>query len=345
MNVDHFAHGHHGPHGHHPFHHQFHGPWGRGGRHAFKPLFKGLMKAFGLKGKFKCGRFGESGAEKKCHKQDKCRRSESVQPQSRRTEGQEVRGCRRSRSTSGLRSFAKCHGYKKCQRYKKSELNAEFVKDLNYPDGSSISPGITFIKQWQLKNTGPIGWPEGSKLIFLRGNRELLGEQEEFNVPLAQSDQIVDISCPINVPLKAGSYSAYFKLADKDRNVFGRRFWIEFTVPEEKGAPPSPKKETKTEIIEDKKEDGKVALGINSIIPIPTAPITTMPPQTSNSVPSVPAPAVTVPEVPAKYSTALGVLERMGFVNQQLNISLLERGKGNIEQVVTWLLEMENVPH
>jgi len=322
---------------------QFHGPRGHGARHGFKPLFKGLMKAFGLKGKWKCGT-----TEKKCHKgQEKCRRSESVQPQCRRVEGQEVRGCRRSQSTSGARSFSKCHGYKKCQRYKKSELNAEFIKDVNYPDGSIVSPGITLIKQWQVKNTSAMTWPEGSKLIFLRGNRELLGEEEEFNVPLAQPDQIVDISCPINVPLKSGGYSAYFKLADKDRNVFGRRFWIEFTVSEEKNiqkpAPISPKKESKKEITEDKKEDGKVTFGINSTIPIPTVPVTTTVPQTTSiPVPSTPS---SVPEVPSKYSTALGVLERMGFVNQQLNISLLERGKGNLEQVVTWLLEMENVAH
>jgi len=90
-----------------------------------------------------------------------------------------------------------------------------------------------------------------------------------------------------------------------------------------------------------------VALGINSIIPIPASPVTTtVSPQTSTSIPVVPTPApITVPEVPSKYSTALGVLERMGFVNQQFNISLLERGKGNLEQVVTWLLEMGNVPH
>jgi next-to-BRCA1 protein 1 len=268
-----------------------------------------------------------------------------VQPQSR-SEEHEVRQCRRSHSASGFR-FGNCH--KKCQRYKKSELNAEFVNDVNYPDGSTIAPGITLIKQWQVKNTGPIQWPEGSKLIFLRGNRELLGDQEEFNVPIAQRDQVVDISCPINVPLKAGRYSAYFKLADKDRNVFGRRFWIEFTVPEDKIV--SPSKESKKEVVnvEDQEDGkGKVTVGINSTIPIPTAPTVTT---SSSSIVPVPTPSPTPIPAPiavseiSKFSSALGVLERMGFVNQQLNISLLERGKGNLEQVVTWLLEMENVPH
>jgi len=51
---------------------------------------------------------------------------------------------------------------------------------------------------------------------------------------------------------------------------------------------------------------------------------------------------VTSPKPTPKYASALGVLEKMGFVNEKLNTSLLERAQGNVEQVVTWLLEMEN---
>jgi len=172
-----------------------------------------------------------------------------------------------------------------------------------------------------MKNTGSVTWPEGSKVIFLRGNRELLGEVEEFAVPLAKPGEAVDVSCPIIVPAKAGPYSAYFRLADKERAVFGHRFWVEFDVKDDKV-------DTKKEVVEGKEESKKIAQGLDSTIPSIYPTLTT-------------SPLVTLPKV-SKYASALGVLEKMGFVNEKLNTSLLERAQGNVEQVVTWLLEMEN---
>lgn len=347
--------GHHGPqhghHGHHGFgngpHHGFgFGPFSFGhGHHGLKRLFKCFKKVVGLKGgrgKSECPKDKE-----KCHgwKAEKCRgwkshcrRSESVQPKCNRSEDSQSK-CKRSRST-GPQSPSKCHR-RKFERHPKSEMNAKFIKDINFPENSVIAPGITLIKQWQVKNNGSTVWPEGSKLIFLRGNRELLGEQEEFSAPIAQPGQTVDVSCPITVPTKPGRYSAYFKLADKDRVVFGGRFWTEFTVAEEekniKTTAPPKTTETKKEIREDKAEDNsKIPQGIDSVIPpVPSAPTTTTTTETTTPVTET-----------SKYASALGVLERMGFVNLQLNNSLLERAQGNMEQVVTWLLEMENsIPH
>jgi len=301
-----------------------------------------IFKAFG---------FGHKGG--KCHRSDsekghkgdgKCRRSESAKEQGKcRSESVQPK-CRRSKSPHGKcrrsqsqipgekrnRSGSKCHR-RKHERRQKSECAAEFIQDVNFPDGSVIAPGTSLIKQWRLKNTGSVKWPEGSKLIFLRGNRELLGEREEFDVPSAEPGESVDVSCPITVPVKAGKYTAYFKLADKDRAVFfGRRFWIEFVVKDDekeiKATAPVVKKTTESkkeviEVAEVKETKAKVAQGINSTIPI--------------SIPSPPA------EV-TKYGSSLGVLEKMGFVNEKLNSSLLDRAQGNVEQVVSWLLEMEN---
>jgi hypothetical protein len=152
-----------------------------------------------------------------------------------------------------------------------------------------------------------------------------LGEKEEFEVPLAEPGQVVEVACPIVVPAKAGRYSAYFQLADKDRSIFGHRFWIEFVVNEEKR---KETKETKEEVVapSEPTDSKKVVQGLVSILPVPE-----------------PVPEPSVPSAPlSKYASSLGVLEKMGFVNEKLNSSLLERSQGNIEQVVTWLLEMEH---
>jgi len=162
-------------------------------------------------------------------------------------------------------------------------------------------------------------------MIFLRGNRDLLGEQEEFEVPLAEPEQVVEVACPIIVPSKAGRYSAHFQLADKDRSLFGHRFWIEFVVNEEK------RKETKEEVVAPSVEptdSKKVVQGLVSILPVP---------ETLISLPLA-QPTVAV----SKYASSLSVLEKMGFVNEKLNTSLLERAQGNMEQAVSWLLEMEH---
>jgi len=352
----HHGFGHHGF-GHHGFGHRGHPGFGRhfgfGPLHGLGRLFKGFMKVCGLNkfggwegkcgdwSKKRCGGWSQKNAgdwsEGKCgwrrseSARSDCRRSESAHPA--RHDAPKDK-CRRSRSVQG---FGKCHGAMfKCRgkqhkaRNPNTELDAEFIQDVNFPDGSVIAPATTIIKQWRIKNAGSVTWPEGSKLIFLRGNRELLGETEEFAVPLAKAGESVDVSCPINVPGKAGHYSAYFKLADKDRAVFGHRFWIEFDVKEAKVP------EGKKEVIEDKEETKKVSQGLNSTIPlypiITSSPVVTLPVPTPTSKPT---------EVP-KYASARGVLEKMGFDNEKLNASLLERAKGNVEQVVTWLLEMEN---
>lgn len=289
-----------------------------------------MLKSFGLlPGRGQCHR-SESSGEGKCRRSEsakgKCRRSQSVGPKCRRSESESPKGRRSgSKSPKGRRSGSKGRSGSKCHRRKlgrhqkpEQKLEAEFVQDVNIPDGSVVAPGAV-VKQWRVKNSGASKWPEGSKLIFLRGNRELLGEQEEFEVPLAEPGQVLEISCPIVVPHKGGRYSAYFQLADKERSPFGHRFWMEFVVKQ--------RKESKEEVgpITDPAESKKVVQGLASILPVP------------EPVPEpVPAP------VPSKHAASLGVLEKMGFVNDKLNISLLDRSQGNIEQVVTWLLEMEH---
>jgi next-to-BRCA1 protein 1 len=107
-----------------------------------------------------------------------------------------------------------------------------------------LEQGQVLVKTWSVQNNGVEVWPTESKLIFLRGDRELLGETEEFSVLSAKPGQTVEISVPITTPTKPGSYSAYFQLADANRSVFGPRLWLEVVVTRDdeddrKHAPPT----------------------------------------------------------------------------------------------------------
>jgi len=361
-----------GPHAHHGPHR---GPHGHG--------FFGLLKSLGLFGGSdhkgdksarhaeKCARRAEKCLGKEEMKQEKLtRRAEKC---TRKAEAVQEKCARRAekcarRVEKWSRSGSKCHR-RKCE----TEFAADFVEDINIRDGAILVPGGV-VKQWRLKNTGSTKWPEGSKAIFLRGARELLGEQEEFSVPLAEPGHSVDITVPLLVPEKAGKYAAKFQLADKDRNVFGHRFWVEFTVKEEEklrsSAPvSSPVKEASLPVKEVKEAPLPVKeapLPVKEApLPVKEAPLPVK--EAPLPVKEAPLPVkeakegikevdvketkkvvqglastIPVPPTPSKHASSLGVLEKMGFVNEKLNSSLLDRSQGNIEQVVTWLLEMEN---
>jgi hypothetical protein len=110
------------------------------------------------------------------------------------------------------------------------KVKANLVKHVSIPDRSEVLGGQTLIKTWEVKNPGPSNWPEGSKLIFIRGDREL-SAAEEFPVEAARAGQQVEISAEINTPLTKGRYTAIFRLSDKNRNFcFGPRLWVDVFV-------------------------------------------------------------------------------------------------------------------
>jgi hypothetical protein len=298
---------HHGPHHGGPHHGPHHGPRHGHGHHGHGPhhgpfkFVKKLLKSVGI---FPFG-FGEGRFDQKIGKcQGKIEKCQRKMEKCHRKMEKCQEKCQRK--------MEKCHRKWDKQCHRAAPLCSKFVQDVNLPDGSVIASGSGILdKKWLLKNSGSAQWPEGSKLIFLRGNRELLGEREEFLVPLAEPGQSVEVSCPIIVPEKSGRYSAYFQLADKDRSVFGHRIWIEIDV---KGEEKQVSVEGKKPVQPAEEDKAKVVQGLSS----------------------------TIPAEPSKYASALSVLEKMGFVNEKLNLSLLGRSQGNVEQVVSWLLEMEN---
>lgn len=93
---------------------------------------------------------------------------------------------------------------------------AQFIADVNVPDGTVFQPGETFTKTWRLKNNGVCTWTSGYQLIFDSGD-SMNGPATQ---PLAGSvapGQTVDISVNLKAPATAGTYRGYWKL----RNAAG----------------------------------------------------------------------------------------------------------------------------
>lgn len=231
-------------------------------------------------------------------------------------------------------------------------------------NGSRLEQGQVWVKTWSVQNNGQDSWPETSKLIFLRGDRELLGETEEFSVGVAKPGQTVEVSVPIMTPTKPAHYSAYFQLADGDRKVFGPRLSLEVSVSKDE---------------EDERKMSPPVITASPSLPIPVATVAPTTVDTSGWVdvkvetspvikstatvpltglaPPVPTPIVLAPVVapsapiqapapvapkPVKYEAQLNALSAMGFKNNELNAFMLEKHNGDIQHVTNWLLENMN---
>jgi hypothetical protein len=113
---------------------------------------------------------------------------------------------------------------------------AQFISDVNYPDGAIVIINANFTKTWRLQNTGTCDWTSGYKIIFNSGDR--IGAPDETvlttgNIP---SGATADISVDLKAPGTVGNYKGYFKLKSPDNVVFGignsgaDAFWVEINA-------------------------------------------------------------------------------------------------------------------
>jgi hypothetical protein len=112
----------------------------------------------------------------------------------------------------------------------------QFIKDVNYPDGTQVDSGTTFDKIWRLKNTGSCTWNSDYVLIFDHG--DALGAPASVlltNGKVRPGDTI-DATVPDMVaPDSAGTYQGFWKLRDGSGHIFGygsanKAFWVKIVV-------------------------------------------------------------------------------------------------------------------
>ncbi|MGZ9224378.1 MAG: NBR1-Ig-like domain-containing protein, partial [Anaerolineales bacterium] len=113
--------------------------------------------------------------------------------------------------------------------------SAQFVSDLTIPDGSSFSPGATFIKTWRLMNSGTCTWTESYHIRFDSGHA--MGSSIPVKLPVSVAPgQTVDISVSLTAPLTGGHYKGYWKLTNASATPFGMGdsasdpFWVDINV-------------------------------------------------------------------------------------------------------------------
>lgn len=109
-------------------------------------------------------------------------------------------------------------------------FDASYVRDLTFPDGSVVDAGADFDKGWQLINDGCADWPEGTNLIFMRGDQ--MGDTGAVPVSATEAGRTVDVYVGLTAPGEDGSYRGYWQLHSPGGLGFGPQIYVDIVVGE-----------------------------------------------------------------------------------------------------------------
>ena len=112
---------------------------------------------------------------------------------------------------------------------------AQFIADVNVPDGTVMNPGATFTKTWRLKNVGSCAWSTSYQLVFFSGEQMGAPSSAAFPKNVAVGET-VDISINMTAPAAAGSYRGFWMFKNASGALFGigaqanRPWWVDIRV-------------------------------------------------------------------------------------------------------------------
>ncbi len=106
--------------------------------------------------------------------------------------------------------------------------NATLVSDVTIPNGTKMSPGESFTKTWQLKNSGTCDWTVDFKITFVGG--DLFGSDTTKIRKRVPAGSTVEISLPMVAPEGSGSITSSWQMANDSGALFGQVFTIQIVL-------------------------------------------------------------------------------------------------------------------
>lgn len=113
---------------------------------------------------------------------------------------------------------------------------AKLVSDVNYPDGTDVLPGTTFVKIWRLRNDGSCTWNSSYALVFVSGDAMGGPAAQQLTTGTVAPGQEIDISVTLKAPENPKVYRGNWKLRNGSGLIFGlgddvsKSFWVEIEV-------------------------------------------------------------------------------------------------------------------
>lgn len=97
---------------------------------------------------------------------------------------------------------------------------SEFVADVTVPDGSAVRAGSRFVKTWELRNAGSVGWI-GRYLVRSGsfGSPDPCRTPDRVPVPYTAPGEHVRVSVDVQAPPSAGHCQVYWKMADSEGHL------------------------------------------------------------------------------------------------------------------------------
>ncbi|XP_059300000.1 protein JOKA2-like isoform X1 [Lycium ferocissimum] len=111
---------------------------------------------------------------------------------------------------------------------KSPKLDSRFTLDVNVLDGTIMAPLTPFTKVWRMRNNGNIVWPQGTRLVWIGGDRlsdAFSVELQITSVGLAV-DHELDVAVDFTAPELPGRYISYWRMALPSGQKFGQRVWV-----------------------------------------------------------------------------------------------------------------------
>jgi len=107
---------------------------------------------------------------------------------------------------------------------------ARFVRDVTFPDGSSVVPCSIIQKSWKIRNDGNLAWPE-TTCISSAGGDFLNFSPDNQLIGSVLPNHEIDITVQLMAPKELGRYLSYFRLRKAPNEpFFGQRVWIDIRV-------------------------------------------------------------------------------------------------------------------
>jgi len=106
--------------------------------------------------------------------------------------------------------------------------DAVFVTDVSIPDGTVFSPNEAFSKVWRIRSSGCSSWPNGTRLVFVNGNK--MDGPDSVEVAETSLGSTVDVAVSLIAPVTLGTYKGYWQMQSPDGTRFGDTIYVMIVV-------------------------------------------------------------------------------------------------------------------
>ena len=117
-------------------------------------------------------------------------------------------------------------------------LDAVYLADVTIPDHTHLDKEESFVKTWRVRNSGTCEWPEGTQLVFVRG--ELLNAPDSVAVSVLPAGESTEVSVEMTAPATDDTFEGTWRLANAEGELFGTLLTVVIRVGQEPTAAPAP---------------------------------------------------------------------------------------------------------